>query len=544
MRQRDQQSTLSDSLLRIWPWSALLLGWFLFYWLTAPVVHVEADDAYEYAYHVEDSSFFFLVHPYHPLYLLLMRVLFVSGRSIGLLDRSFDFMLVLGAALAAAAVVLFSLILWRRMGIPRPRAIVVGGLLGFSYGFWRYAAEAETYALGSLLALGLVWWMFAQQISIKRAALGGVLGLLAMFGHVLNVIPALVSAPLYLALQHGKKHVMVYLAVFLLSCVPAVYAIGTLAQVAYPYYVTIELPERSSGMDLQRSDIVNAAMVFGHVVVTGNFLFAFPKFHAWLGERYPRRRVEGEQLLGVRAGRRTGIFGSVTLLMVTIAFGWTLGRGVSRGLPGVSDPIVLASLVWLVLYVATIWYMDNLEQPEAWLLALVPFWLLFARLVHVGPRIGTRMLFVCVLPVALLLHNGIGGMAMLRDSESDRHRLKAGWLLEHASEEDMILTSESAGFFRYLRYYSSADVVSLHLRNAVEVVEIYDEAIRHQGRVFVTGEVVEPPDFMQRAPEAWMSDSGGVVEQFQGSTRQVHRDDWGGVYLLEALDAPAAVGKE
>jgi hypothetical protein len=529
---------------RTWPWGALFFGWFVFYWLTAPAVHIEADDAYEYAHSVEAASFYHLVHPYHPLYLVLMRAVFVLGRSMGLVDRSFDTMLVLGAGLAAAAVVLFSLVLWQRIGISRARAFVAGGLLGFSYGFWRYAAEAETYALGSLLVLVLVWGTFAQRISIRRAALGGVLGLLAMFGHVLNVIPALVSAPLYLALRYGKKHAMVYLAVFLLSCVPAVYAIGTLAQVAYPHYATTQLPERQSGLDLQRSDAVNATMVFGHVVATGNFLFSFPEFRAWLGERYPKRRVEGEQLLGIRAGPRTGVLGSVTLLMAMIAFGWTLGRGVFRGRPSVSDPIVLTTLVWLTLYAVTIWYMDNLEQPEAWLLALVPFWLLFVRLVHVESRLGTGILFVCVLPAALLLHNTIGGMAMLNDSASDRHQLKASWLLENADEKDIILTSESAGFSRYLRYYSSADVVSLHLLGAAEVVEIYDEAVRHHGRVFVTGEVVQPPGFMQRAPEAWMSDSGGVIGRFQASTRQVHRDDWGGVYLLEALDAPTDVGKE
>lgn len=142
---------------------------------------------------------------------------------------------------------------------------------------------------------------------------------------------------------------------------------------------------------------------------------------------------------------------------------------------------MLTTLVCLTLYAVTIWYVDNLEQPEVWLLALVPFWLLFVRLVHVESRLGAGIIFVCVLPAALLLHNGIGGMAMLNHPE---------W------------------------------------------------------RVFVTGEVVQPPEFVRRAPEAWMSDSVGVVARFRNSKRRVHHDDWGGAYLLEARDALTGEKKE
>ena len=47
-----------------WTWGFLFLGWFIFYIFTAPVVHVEADDAYLYGYQVEQDSLTGLLHPY------------------------------------------------------------------------------------------------------------------------------------------------------------------------------------------------------------------------------------------------------------------------------------------------------------------------------------------------------------------------------------------------------------------------------------------------------------------------------------------------
>jgi hypothetical protein len=527
----------------VWAWVALFSGWLLFYWLTAPAVHIEADDAYEYAYDVEQYPFWRLAHPYHPLHLPLMRLLFVLGKSTGVVDRSFQLVVVFGAVFAAAAVVLFSLVLWKRIGVRRRPAIVAGGLLGFSYGFWRYAAEVETYALAFLLALSLVWWTFKRQSSVKHAAVGGLFGVLAVLGHVLNLIPALGSVPLYLGLRNGKKHVAAYLAVFILACAPAAYTIGSLARVEYPGEMMLEQPGHRQIMRVEQKDLLHGTLVFGHVVATGNFLFAFPQFRSWIGERFPNRRLEGEKLLGAGARPHTGRLGSLTLMIVILAFGWTLYGGITRGLPPLSDPVVLASLFWLISYVPIIAYEEAWDQPEAWLLALVPSWLLFARLVHVGSR-GRGILLVSVLPGALLLHNGIGGMAMLKDPELDRHRLKARWLLENAKEEDVILTSESAGFSRYLLYYSSAEVMTLHQRSAFEVAEIHEALMRSPDRVFVTGEVVDPPDFMRRSPESWMRDSDWVVELFRGSTRQVHQDDWGGVFrLANSQAADTTVGQ-
>lgn len=535
IKQPEQQFVLTRSTRRrsIWIWGSLVLGWFVFYWLSAPAVHVEADDAYLYADQVEAAPFAELVHPYHPLYLPLMRALFLVGESIGRVERSFELMILVGAAMSAAAVVLFSLLLWKRIGVQKWPAIVTGGLLGFSYGFWRYAAEVEVYALAFLSVLGLVWWTFERQSSLWRTAIGGLFGLLAVLGHLINLIPAVVSIPLYLALRNGKKHAVVYLAVFGLAFLPSAAAIWSMARVEYPQYANTHLATGEEAAGLDQKEIFATTAVLGHVVANGNFLFVFPEYRAWVSERFPGQRLEGEKLVGARAWPLTGTVGSITLIIAVIAFGWTVYRGV-RVLPALSDPVVLATLSWLGLYLGAMAYTGNLEQPESWLLALVPFWVLFARLVYVGLQFRGNALLLLFLPGALLLHNSIGGMAMLKNPESDRHRLKARWLLENAGEKDVILTSESAGFTRYLVYYSDAEVVSLQQLSASEVEKIQEESMRSADRVFLTGEVVHPPSWMQRSAEPWMSESGSALERFRDATRQVHQDDWGGVFLLKA----------
>ncbi len=511
-------------------WVTLLCGWFLFYWLTAPTVHVEADDAYQYAYDVEAASFSQLLHPYHPLYLVLMRVLFVIGKSIGLVDRSFPLMLVAGAALAAGAVTVFSLVLWKHLGVPKRSAIVAGGVLGFSYGFWRYAAEAETYALASLLALGLVWLTLGQSISTRRAAFGGLLGVLAVLSHVLNVIPALVSAPLYMALRTGRKQVVAYLTVFVFACLPVGYGVWSAARVEYPHYTATQSVAGEIVPSLGTKDISIATVVLGHVVASGNFLFVFPAYRSWISEEFPAQRLEGEKLIGLRAWPPTGVVGFVTVLIAVVAFAWTLWMAGVRRSREFRGSFVLAMLSWLALYLATISYLGTLEQPEAWLLALVPFWLLFGWYAYHELPLERNVMLIVFLPAALLVHNAIGGMAMLKSPESDRHRLKAEWLLENAGEKDVILTTESSGFSRYLRYYSMAEIVPLRHRTEVEVTQLYDTVRRAPGRVFVTGEVVDPPIFIQRSPEPWMSDS--VIELLRRSTKRVHDDAWGGVFLV------------
>jgi hypothetical protein len=146
-----------------------------------------------------------------------------------------------------------------------------------------------------------------------------------------------------------------------------------LAQVEYPGEMTLERPGHRQIMRVRPKDLLDGTLVFGHVMATGNFLFASPQFRAWISEQFPSRRLEGEKLLGARAPSYRGKLGSVTLLIVIIAFGGTLYGGITRGLPRFFDPALLANLLWLVSYVAVIAYVGDLDQPEAWLFALVPF---------------------------------------------------------------------------------------------------------------------------------------------------------------------------
>jgi hypothetical protein len=76
------------------------------YYTSVPENQSELDDAYWYAYDIEDKLYTEIFHRYHLLYLPTMKLLYEAAHALGLADRSFDFIVVITAisgSLALAA---------------------------------------------------------------------------------------------------------------------------------------------------------------------------------------------------------------------------------------------------------------------------------------------------------------------------------------------------------------------------------------------------------------------------------------------------------
>src|SRR5688572_27200805 len=122
------------------------------YLLLLPANHSEAEDAFWYAYDVENGSLIDTLHPHHLLYIPLNRAIYLTG----ITERSYPLMVGVNVVLGVATVCLFVLLL-RKIGMPSGYALTMGASLAFSYGYWRYSVEVEVYILAAFAATLLCW---------------------------------------------------------------------------------------------------------------------------------------------------------------------------------------------------------------------------------------------------------------------------------------------------------------------------------------------------------------------------------------------------
>src|SRR6266536_4610201 len=116
------------------------------YVLTAPGNRSETDDGFAYAYEVGHGRLPELFRdPTHLLFLPLARGGLDLLRGVGVDPGAYDAIRLANSLLAAAAVVLFGVMLRRRLGLSAFAASAGAAGLAISYGFWRYANEADLY---------------------------------------------------------------------------------------------------------------------------------------------------------------------------------------------------------------------------------------------------------------------------------------------------------------------------------------------------------------------------------------------------------------
>ncbi len=522
-----------------------LSGWLiaaalaLAYIATAPVNRTDAEDAYDYAWQVEHARGRELLHPHHLLALSIFRA---GHRAVTWLapgTRAITTMGLMSAWAAAAAVVLIARLL-RRTGIRDRRAELAAAALAVSFGFWRYAAEAELYALATAWCLG-TWTCAAAELERDRPPwLSSVLGAGAILVHVFSVWATLVAVPLWLWRRDGLWRAIRYGAGVVVVVALAYLAAGQLPshQVGGPD------PLRSEG-GLHPSAAIKAVIAAGSTIVAGHFALAEPHLAAWVRHRFPARMLDEELYLARRISPAWQAVAWTTLaacLAAALALITSVMRGRKRpntahgaiavqGLDGDGrtpskdwTALRCAAGAWWVGHGALLLWMEP-GNPELWVMALPPLWMLLAG----SPALRVRPWWVFVL--LLGLHNWVGGMSLLRDPAGDLYRAKADAVLRVAQPGDEIWTAGGPSFSRYLRYVSAAKVVDLWAADP-------DDG---RGRcIWVLGDVLEPPRalterFWARAPAI-----AHLVAQIRPKLELVVSDSFGGVWRLCTRDRTAA----
>lgn len=510
---------------------------FLFYWSTNIENHTEADDAFEYALQVEADSHPWLYHPHHLLYGVLTKKAYHALVGMGYPGRAYPFLVFVSSLSAAAAVFLFYRFCYSRYSMRPVSSLFAAGFLALSYGFWRYACEAEVIQPAAVLVLWSVYLATAPKTNVWFVLYAAGVAASSVLFHVTNIIPVFVAIPLFYLLSRKPRYAMAHTLVA-----------GGLVLSAYAWVYTHRPSlafSQSMPSFLERlyGSLLSKGLVgFGQCLLSGNFMFGYQGFSQGLVKMFPARMLAEEIYMGRHLSLFQCVAPVITVGMFLVVSIYGLFRAVSswkhelqHGKAGALMMVggwqtLAVVLLWFVGYASVVLLLEP-GNPEVWVLGLIPFWLLACGLLISPIARANELWIVLLMLLALGVHNYVGGIGLLKKTDSDYNRQKAEWVLENSTKGDLILTAGNPVFVRYLHYYANATVMDLNAANPERVAE----AIPVADKVFVLNDVFEyPPSMRVRFPSTAQRVDKYAAE-LKPRVKQRVASEFGGVWEMEPV---------
>jgi len=467
--------------------------------LTVPENHSEADNAFHYAWSVESAPHHEQIHQHRLLYVPLAKVVYTGVRVLNSGARAYPVMIAISMVAGAIALAFLFLAFHRHLGFSAEVAFFTAGLVGASYGFWRYACEAEIPVVAAA-PLAIAFYMLTcpriNAVSVIGAAVASAAAALL---YILAVIPALFAFPAMLLGRKRRAPLLIYI-VLLIALIAAGYGVSGTSPFEVPTHVhgdhgdvrlTVQGP----------SAIGNAVLGFGRATLSGNYLFCLRPFREFSKRVFSHRSLREELLIGMHAGTMSAVLplGILFLLGLVVVFiaddrlnpGETETEDAAAPSPppfsAIRRVVVIAMVLWAVLH-SLILMGHEPANPGSWILVCIPFWLGLILIWARDPR-GIPPQALGTLFVLLLLHNYFGGMHLVADGSSDYNRAKSQWVLDHVRKNDAILTDENPSYCWYVRYHTPARVIAMpQASSAGDIIESI-KGVRNQG-----GHVLATPD--------------------------------------------------
>ena len=457
----------------IWPFALLL-----FYIWTMPENYSEAEDAYDFAFRVEQGTLQDQLGVNRLLALPIISILYKLISGVGLEVRAFTFMVYLNQILAVGSLILFYRIIYDQLVIQHESSVAKKGswlgvgLLGLSYGFWRYASVPETYMLAIFFLL-LAWFFVLRD----RVWMGSIFSGMGVLIHLLNGVPLVIAIGCYylfqkkwkIALGHGAITAAIILVGYGL-CWNMLDISGLGAQ-HHPL---------ESGWGIKNG--IRGIIAFGQCLISGNFLFGFAWISDSLVSLFPSRMLSEEQFMANHMPLWlpwVGVVSLVVFFVIAVCTFFPLRSSSFR------TPFMDAVGVWLLIYVIVI-LRTEAGSMELWIMALIPFWFILLHWIHLR--------WAPILLLSLLLHNGVAGIFPLRSEQSDYHVVKSAWVLEKSQKGDIICVDYEPILISYLTYYGEAHVVNSASYKADELSKFI---LNCDGNVWALHSFFEPMPAME-----------------------------------------------
>lgn len=492
----------------------------------------DTDDVYAFAYRAENFAFSHVSDPRLMLYHMLSRAIYLTVNALlnplGIEVSALVSMRSLSAFCAALSLFLMLRILVHNFQLALPSALMGAAFLGVSYGFWRYAAEAEVYIPATFFCLLIFHLMQKAQLqnTLCFILLGMLAGLTVLF-YQPAVIPLFMAFPL-LVFRRQTYSIMIVYGVSGVAVTIAGYVWGY--HLYWPEPIGLEsfqgfLSQRKEEFFILPLSIWNLFVSIArsgfslmHDFSSTNYVFALSPVTSFIGQLFPHHIITEEKYVAQHFSSLAYLL-LLSHLCLGIMVVWLLGLSIKWVKQvRLTRPIVTV-LVWVLINGAIIGRL-NPSGLEAWIMVFPPLFLLIT-VGLIQPALQHKAWLIKSLLALLFVHNAVGGMYLMHDDAIEYQKVKGKWVIEHGEENDLVIILDDANLEEPLRYLTNAMVINTRrtrqpaigdalysgdlsaldaltsgrdFRN-LDIAPLIENTWSRQGRVIVFGEFFMPSIF-------------------------------------------------
>ncbi len=490
----------------------------LFYLLSFPENRHENDDGYRYAHLVKEGSVQHLARPKFVLYLPLMKVLYTIADMLSpfTLD-TYTFLCFVSSAAASLSLILLFITLYKQLKLSLTVSILGACLFLFAYDQWRYAVEADVYALSNLLIICILYSFLrlknsGKEIQSRDTILVGIMAGFAVLIYKPNFIPVFICMPLLLHYKKNTFPIISYMITGGLVILPSYF-------LAYKY-LQIDVNDFSyfifSGMDKVQGSMKMIFFLLPTKIISANFIFGIDFVLDTINRQFPAHILEEE----VYAARQNGVLNYIALCSAGITLLLSVGlciRNVKNIKINTLHPLIWIALFWFLIYGISLAFMDP-NSPEPWSMTILPMVLIITLLLFDPYVKKYNYRLPGILLLLIFVHNTVGGFTIVRSLEGNLTHYKSIWVIDNAKQDDLVLTLGSSNLMGYIAYHTGAQVKYFDVMDTT-CIQTAIEKIQQGHKVYFTEEVLSPsPSIKYRNPEGYLQ-----VLQFLERNREQFR---------------------
>ena len=516
--------------------TAAFLAFLLLYLSTAPANHSLSWDSYWFAGVITVDGITEVPQPRLFLWIAAMQALYSAASTVVTDPDPFRLIGFVNAVQAALAVTLFARLLTRDFSVDHRSAWLSAGLLGSSYGLWRYATEIEVYASAALLSVVLLLAAFAVDrdppIHLGRRVLA-----LACLGGVATLVyqpiglVAGVAIPFYLLIRLRLAHVALYCAVsgiIVVAGFSAAYQLGGHAPEADAVAFVLDA-ERIFPRVPDLMTLPKTAYAIGHDLLSTNWMHAIDRFNSVFARIAPGRNFQVEIYAGERAGWIVWVavltIPGAAILLATLV--WTSVRQPATARFCAREATLV---VWLAAHAAMMAVLAP-GGAEGWILGLIPLMGIAARRLVMPAVAAGRSARVLLLVAVFLVHNGFAGIGVVAGEEGDYLRARGEPLVEQSGPDDLIVMAHDWKLEGFLRYAGASRTLLINRAGVEDVRRAIDETIAEGDRVLIVDDISSAPARMLAQSPSLVRDRDALLRDYPGAWR-IAENDAGSFYEI------------